>query len=466
MDDFLRDIYIEVFKQWIYHHKNDDLHMTMNNHMIVIDTEYSHSEVNFHDKAIIELSVTNTVKDSMEFYLHFQMKTIHHAIELFDEMLECIQKLVNKPMTNILLSCTSGLTTGFFAETLNEAAQMLSLDYQFDAVPYNDLFENVQQYDMILLAPQISYMQAKVQDVYKNQKVLKIPAQIFAKYDVNSMLSMINDELQLAYQKEKMIIQVPSLKQIYNHDNRILCMAMIRIENHYRFAYRIYDKNNQIILDKEVIKNHIDLEDIYDILDVVLTLYSHIDIVGIAMPGIINEGHVTLRIEGYDNCDLIYHLTKRYPQKFILSNDVNCVAVGYYVTQDEYESLSFLMQSHPSSRGGVGSIYNGQLIEGRMSIAGEVKHLPLVMDDQQRRTPQGAIQYTASILVCIISVLGPEAIILFTPFICDTQDLIKEMTKFIPVEYIPPLIPVKDLKEYILLGQMIKCIQSYHKNEI
>ena len=156
MDEFLSDVYTVVFRQWILEKedKNFNIYLKENNDsIIVIETNYCHSEVRFNRMNIIEFEVTNKVNNNIEFYLHFQMKTLKHAIELFNEMLETIHKLVDKPRVKILLSCTGGLTTGYFAQRLNEAVLMLSLDYEFNAVPYDDLYEVGQNYDLILLAP-------------------------------------------------------------------------------------------------------------------------------------------------------------------------------------------------------------------------------------------------------------------------------------------------------------------------
>ena len=43
--------------------------------VIVIRTDYSYSEISFNPLNIIELSVTNTATNNVEFYLHFQMNT-------------------------------------------------------------------------------------------------------------------------------------------------------------------------------------------------------------------------------------------------------------------------------------------------------------------------------------------------------------------------------------------------------
>lgn len=465
MDEFLREINTSLFKKWLLYQKSNEYTIRLNendDNIIIIETKYSYSEITFNQMNIIEFCVTNLTNNNIEFYLHFQMNTLKHALELFDEMLETIKKLVNKPSIKILLSCTGGLTTGFFAGKLNEAAKLLNLNYEFSAVPYNELFETGIQYNMVLLAPQISYMHAKVEAALKNKIILKIPPQIFAKYDAGKMISLIQEEYHSIKHPEK--LQQPlSLKQTVHNNEKILVIAMIRINERVYLDYRIYGENNKILLDNEVIKHKISLNDLYDILDTALATYNDIKIVGISMPGVINNGHLSLSPYGFNDCDIIWHLSKRYSQKFILSNDVNCIAAGYYVTQDKYSSLSFLfipLMGHP---GGVGSIYNGQLIIGRMHIAGEIRYLPLKQIDfsaDNSKILDASIEVAAQTITSVISILDPEAIILSSHFIYETDKLIEQIKTYIPEKYIPPIILIDNLKEYILLGQMILCLKS------
>lgn len=94
MDEFLRDIHTSIFKEWILLQKENDYEISLDpqrDNVISIKTKYSYSEVIFNEMNIIELSVTNLTNDEVEFYLHFQMKTMKHAIELFYEMLESIK---------------------------------------------------------------------------------------------------------------------------------------------------------------------------------------------------------------------------------------------------------------------------------------------------------------------------------------------------------------------------------------
>ena len=83
---------------------------------VMIETEYGLGSVMFHPLNIMELTVIHKSTQKIELYLHFQMKNFKHAIDLFYELIDTIEKLMNQPKIKILLSCSGGLTTMFFAE--------------------------------------------------------------------------------------------------------------------------------------------------------------------------------------------------------------------------------------------------------------------------------------------------------------------------------------------------------------
>lgn len=467
MDEFLRDISTSVFKKWILFQKHEDYQIYMNEknpNKIYITTEYGNGTIIFNKYNIIEFQVINTLNNETEFYLHFQMKTMKHALELFYEMLDCLKRLVHKPITKVLLSCSGGLTTSFFASKMNDAARLLFLDYQVDAIGYNQLFDVGNDYDIIMLAPQISYTHAKVQEILADQIVINIPPQVFAKYNVGKMLAIMKD----AFDTKKNNIASSSESKPLKIRSHIHCtcktlsLSIIRNSNRIHIVYRLYGPHNHIILDKEIIKNKIVLQDICDVIDTVLVQYSDTEMIGISLPGIITDKVITsLAINGLEEVDIDY-LRQKYKQKIIFTNDVNAAAVGYYASQKEYQSLSLLFQP-TSFFGGVGSIINGQLICGPSNLAGEVQYLPLVLSDgvfQLNKTPEGTLELVSKIITTIICIINPEAIILFSSLIPKVDELKEELTKYIPQEYIPEIIKINDLNEYSLLGSMILCVQS------
>lgn len=466
MDEFLKDINTLIFKEWIINEKekNYDVYIEgIEENIIVIKNKYSYSQVIFNRMNIIELCVTNLLTNELEFYLHFQMTTIKHAIELFREMLESIRNISKKTKIKVLLSCSGGLTTSYFAQKLNEAANILYLDYQTDAVGYNELFKIGDQYDVILLAPQISYMHAKVQKILKNQVVLNVPSQIFAKYDVAEMYALIREAMRQKKDNIEINDEPLSSKLTKTSNKKVLCLSLIRNSERIHIVYRLYDEKNRIVIDNEIIKLRISLSDIFDIIDTIILQYYDISIVGITVPGIINNGYVcSTGIPGFQNFDLGRAFKEKYAQQLVISNDVNAVAVGYYASQNKYSSLSFLFQPI-AALSGIGNIVNGKLLKGRSNIAGEAQYLPLALSDEKlvlNKTPEGAIELVAKQILAIISLLDPEAILIGCVLIPHVEELRIELEKYIPSAYIPDLVKIEFMQEYIVLGQFILCLQE------
>lgn len=466
MEEFLRDIHTMIFKEWILMQDQANYKIRLDSHnanIIVIETNYSYSEVTFNTMNIIELSVTNTFTNEIEFYLHFQMKTMKHAIELFHEMLESIHKLIHRPITKILLSCSGGMTTSFFAEKMNEAAKLLYLNFEVSAIGYNQLYNVGGDYDVIMLAPQISYMHAKVQEILKDQLVIKIPPQVFAKYDVGKTLGIIRDAMDQRKASQIERTAPISLFKAVHNDVKILTLSLFRNSNRVHIAYRVYGEQNDILLDNEIIKSNVVIQDIFDVLDTVFLKYKDLNVIGISTPGIINDGFVSSsNVNGFGDIDLYNILTQRYQQSFIITNDVNTAAVGYYASQDRYSSITFLFQP-TSFYAGAGTIINGQLIKGRLHLAGEVQYLPLNLSNDKlilNKTPEGAIELVAKTILSIISVISPDAIILSCVLIPQVHELKKELERYVPAQYVPDIIKVEDIQEYILLGLMILCARS------
>ena len=69
-----------------------------------------------------------------------------------------------------------------------------------------------------------------------------------------------------------------------------------------------------------------------------------IDVISIALPGVMVEGNVYSGIIEGGNHQLKELLEKRYEKEIYLINDVNAAVVGYYASQNQYKSIAFLFQ--------------------------------------------------------------------------------------------------------------------------
>ena len=151
MDSFLKEIDTALLKRWLLNQNEENWDVKEVNDNIIIETKYGIGAINFYPDCMIELDVENKITKEKVFFIHFQMNNFHHALGLLYDMRFCLQTLTTTKKTRVLLSCTSGLTTGFFAQKLNEGVQLLNKDFEFNAVSYGNLYDEAKDYDVILL---------------------------------------------------------------------------------------------------------------------------------------------------------------------------------------------------------------------------------------------------------------------------------------------------------------------------
>ena len=113
---------VEQYRKWILNHTNSRYRISENcNGTIELQTENYIASIYFYEEEIIELRIESIREGNTEFFLHFQMTEIDHARTLFEELEKTLLTLDDAHPLKILLCCTSGLTTSYFASELNKA---------------------------------------------------------------------------------------------------------------------------------------------------------------------------------------------------------------------------------------------------------------------------------------------------------------------------------------------------------
>lgn len=156
----------------------------------------------FHENGLMELSVEDRDTGDIPFYLHFEVremdsvkKNLRAFFEFFKrkefekEALDPAAAARGYPM-RLLVSCTSGLTSSYFAYTMKNALGKAGIEVIIDAAGFTEIDRLQEQYDYILLAPQIGYKLPEYRKKY-GDKVLTIDSRDFATYDTNRVLNQI-----------------------------------------------------------------------------------------------------------------------------------------------------------------------------------------------------------------------------------------------------------------------------------
>ena len=425
-----------------------------------LTTPYAMAEVTFHPMDIVELQIINSSDGTSRFYLHFQLNEDKHAEELLDEMLATLRRLEKEQTIRVLLTCTSALTTSYFASELNRAAETMKLNYSFAAVSIHGIYEKGFDYDVILVAPQAAHEYENLKKIFTGKIVMKIPASVFGQYSTGGVIGMLMDALREKEDSGQEVL-TKVLRSAFDNPYRILSVCMINHKNEYRIAYRIFDHGRKT-LDKEVIKPAFSLQDIDDLIGYVLVRHKNIAAIGLALPGIANRGVLYHKYDNMDSRNVGIWLSEKYNKPVILSNDVNAIAMGYFALHEGCENMVFHFQPRGMVQAGAGIIIGSRLHRGYKSAAGEIASLTEAVvrrSEQKIQTPEGAMEIVGKALLAYIAVIAPEKIVVYSELTPDMEAMREWLGKYVADEYIPELIHVTHLKEFMLAGAMIHALE-------
>ena len=122
-------------------------------------------------------------------------------------------------------------------------------------------------------------------------------------------------------------------------------------------------------------------------------------------------------------------------------------AIGAYIKHMQYDSI-VLLDSKVNSR--LGIVINGHLVEGKSSIAGQIRYMPLI-ENKNRRSMKGRSQLLVIELQNIIGMLNPEAIVICAQGI-DQHYVEEELLKIFKMNDMPHLIYIDDFIDEVMLG--------------
>lgn len=458
------------FKHWVLQQNGPYTTTEQDEDHIHIENEYGLSEVNFYhleeEGEIVELKVTCKKTNMTRFFLHFQPVHEEHAKDLFREMISSLLSLKNSQTTKVLLCCSAGMTTSFFAEKLNEVARMNALDYDFSAVGVQEVYAHAKDYDAVLVAPQVGYEEARLKRSIVDKLILKIPTQLFASYDAVGCLEFVRSEMNSFFQAKKK--KASNCCKCNKSDiGKVLIISTAPGEDNTIIHYRIYE-NGEIILDRRVLKKTLDLEDLDDIIDtqVCQNSKSPFKAISIALPGIIQDGKLDLprtksvNLQGeksnFFNIQKYYEDCAGVPVR--IENNANCAAYGWYTNQNKYQTVCLMSQPAGWLIGGQGIVVNGKLIRGSHGITGEIRYL---LNQMSYETPLSIDPYNVKIireitgkaLLANISILDPEVIIVRNDMLLDVEEIKEELEKYLPASRIPEIIHMDDFNDYVMAGQ-------------
>lgn len=196
MDQYYQSLYTTIAYNWIG--SLDNAKKGKSSQSICFCKKNYHGKISFFEQNTIELTIEDVTTRENVFYLHFEIKNLKVLIDNICTFFRFLNQTKNDKESknisfimdhqiNILLTCTTGLTTSYYAYLLEEYFQKKHLDITVDAVGYQELERIQNRYDYILVAPQIAYQYINLHERY-GDKVILIDSYDFATGNIDSVL--------------------------------------------------------------------------------------------------------------------------------------------------------------------------------------------------------------------------------------------------------------------------------------
>lgn len=481
-----------TFYDWIVSQKIEGCTIeAVDDERILLKTESATAAVNFYCfedmPEIAELVVNENGSEDPVFFLHFELEDLDRAKELFGEMRDVLVETGKSSTRRVLLCCTVGMTTSMFAAKLAEVTKTLSLDYAFEAKALEDAKREGGSYDAVMLAPQVGFRRREVAAAFPDAVVFEIPARIFARYDaagaLRMLMGLLGDNALSSPDPSDLRVLRTSLKN--TPDKAVLIISVVHGPRSSSISWRYYN-HLKLVASDEVVKPTIEFRDIED---VIATLHfwdidlHDIDAVGVAVPGAVDYGTVTFSGFELEGINIEKALSEKFGLKVHVDNNANAGAVGCYVSQDAYDSVTLHTQQVGTMIGGQGTVCNGHLLRGRRGMAGELsglnwqvflnaeqfadvnldfdshRDLLAYFEEQASWSGEAMLPILATMLQANIAVAAPDVIYISYDLVDDMNALRAELAKSLRDDLIPDLIHITDYREKIFLGEIALVLQ-------
>ena len=201
MDTFYKTLYETILYRWIIVNQKKYLKKGIHFQIDPQDSSrllFQYQNINgiihfWYSQHLIEETILNQ-DDELLFYLHYK---VFNLLLPRKYILEFFYHLVSyQSPKHIGLSCSCGITSSLFIEPLQQLAQLMNLPYQFDVVSMYDIEKVYHDYDIILLAPQILYLEPRLKMMCQKECIVShIDPSIFATCQYQAVLDKIQELL-------------------------------------------------------------------------------------------------------------------------------------------------------------------------------------------------------------------------------------------------------------------------------
>ena len=428
--------------------------------------------VSFYDidgSTVVELRLESTHDDTTLFYLHFEFGDEERAQRLFTEMLDVLAKRIGSEVQHVLLCCSCGMTTTFFANKLNELAAEHDLKFDFCAKPIEEAKRSGTTYIAVLLAPQVGHQLREVREALPGVIVLELPASLFGTYDANGVLELLMHALKKARHTARSDLR---FARDYDRTKSVLGVSYVYRSDEPTLSYAVLDRGEELLCGT-LVRNAFDVQTVLEDLFSTLRLSGYtpksFDAIGIALPGDVDNGAVVERDEdGTRRVEMSTQLSEKWGVPVFVDNNATAAAAGCYVSQSEWDTVVFHAQPIGVADCDQGYVIDAKPHTGHGGFGGNMRYLAEqleLMPDLEAAAWRydGMRKLVAYYLSANICTIAPDALFVWCDFLPDMQELREELESIVPADVIPELVGVADYDGLTLMGEISLCLQRLVK---
>lgn len=165
MDTFYLPLYKLFFMEWIKQIANDtfepEIIIASQKKIVKYNLLNYIGYIKIWDDNIVEEEIID-LNSNHHFYLHYHIKNLNQCINFYNDFQNTLLQFIDNKKIKVALCCTVGLSSQRFAIRLAKIVSLEKLNIEFVSSSLNDVINNHGDYNLLLIAPQIAHLHAKI----------------------------------------------------------------------------------------------------------------------------------------------------------------------------------------------------------------------------------------------------------------------------------------------------------------
>lgn len=208
----------------------------------------------------------------------------------------------------------------------------------------------------------------------------------------------------------------PAQAYRYNYNYRLALVLYIQeMKGEELISATVINLENEVLSKEELILPVLDKQHILQLIKQFVVSYPSIHRIGIGIPGQAVDGDIT--VSSHDeliNSRLIQDIQREFGLKVLVENDVNAAISGYCIQHEEMKEQCvtgiYFPNRYPP---GLGIMLNGQIIQGKNGMSGEIKYLPSAPNWKRKMSDDEFLLQVCQIIQTVNAIVAPHQTVIY-----------------------------------------------------